>query len=640
METKTTSKQPSKAGTGVSTPSPATTKPEEKSRAPVTSSPSMHQLTMEQEKSLQNTSECPSSTQYKRFYHPEARVLIPRDLDLNREFAVRFFRDPLYVDSVEYAYLIDVKYNGNLGKAVLVLYDPAKHELLYWYDRTGHRPYFLTDLPPEKVSKISEIVRHRSFDSIETVEKIDLINNVKKRLTKINTKDPLAVRQLRNKVPVAWEANIRYHVNYIYDLGLIPGMPYRIEGSKIEEILEVDLESLKENIRKLIAISKSESLETATNLAKLFETKWVSLKRVAIDIEVFTPFEGRVPSPENAIFPIMSIAFVSNDGMKKVLVLHRESIRALHPPPDDVEIEVFDSELPMILEALSIIARYPVVLTFNGDNFDLRYLYVRALKLGVPSELIGIKVKRVVKGGKRIEYVAELNSGIHIDLYKFFSNKAIQTYAFEGKYKEVNLDSIAQALLGVGKVQLDEELSKLDLSTLARYNVRDSQLTLELTTFANELVWKLILLIMRISKLGIEDVCRTTVSVWIKNLFYWEHRRRNTLIPRPEDIQALKGKKVTEALIKGKKYAGAIVIDPPQGLFFNVTVLDFASLYPSIIKRWNISYETIDPEPGTCNNIDEIVDEKGKTIHTVCLDRVGITSEIVGFLRDFTSQDI
>lgn len=628
-------KTPSKAGTGVSTPSPATTKPEEKSRAPVTSSPSMHQLTMEQEKSLQNTSECPSSTQYKRFYHPEARVLIPRDLDLNREFAVRFFRDPLYVDSVEYAYLIDVKYNGNLGKAVLVLYDPAKHELLYWYDRTGHRPYFLTDLPPEKVSKISEIVRHRSFDSIETVEKIDLINNVKKRLTKINTKDPLAVRQLRNKVPVAWEANIRYHVNYIYDLGLIPGMPYRIEGSKIEEILEVDLESLKENIRKLIAISKSESLETATNLAKLFETKWVSLKRVAIDIEVFTPFEGRVPSPENAIFPIMSIAFVSNDGMKKVLVLHRESIRALHPPPDDVEIEVFDSELPMILEALSIIARYPVVLTFNGDNFDLRYLYVRALKLGVPSELIGIKVKRVVKGGKRIEYVAELNSGIHIDLYKFFSNKAIQTYAFEGKYKEVNLDSIAQALLGVGKVQLDEELSKLDLSTLARYNVRDSQLTLELTTFANELVWKLILLIMRISKLGIEDVCRTTVSVWIKNLFYWEHRRRNTLIPRPEDIQALKGKKVTEALIKGKKYAGAIVIDPPQGLFFNVTVLDFASLYPSIIKRWNISYETIDPEPGTCNNIDEIVDEKGKTIHTVCLDRVGITSEIVGFLRDF-----
>ncbi|MEM3980935.1 MAG: DNA-directed DNA polymerase I, partial [Ignisphaera sp.] len=424
-------------------------------------------------------------------------------------------------------------------------------------------------------------------------------------------------------------------VNYIYDLGLITGMPYRIEGAKIEEIVEIDLESLKRNIAEVLGISNPQSLETAVNLAKLFETKWVSARRIAIDIEVYTPFEGRVPSPDDAVFPIMSVAFFSNDGLKKVLVLNRDSLKVLQKLPEDVEIEIFDSELHMILETLLIISRYPVVLTFNGDNFDLRYLYIRALKLGIPKELICIKVKKVVKGGKKVEYLAELKHGIHLDLYKFFSNKAIQTYAFEGKYKEVNLDNVAQALLGIGKVQLDEELSKVDLSTLVKYNLRDSQITLELTTFADELVWKLMLLIMRISKLGIEDVCRTTVSVWIKNLFYWEHRRRGYLIPRPEDIVSLKGRKVTEAIIKGKKYAGAIVIDPPQGMFFNVFVLDFASLYPSIIKRWNLSYETIDPEPGQCSKVVDIVDEKDKVIHRVCMERVGITSEVVGFLRDF-----
>ncbi|MEM1526109.1 MAG: DNA-directed DNA polymerase I [Ignisphaera sp.] len=571
---------------------------------------------------------------YKRFDYLDFRVYIPEALDLDNEKIFKFYREPRYVDSANYAYLLDVKYNGDLGKAVLVLYDVNSNDLLYYYDKTGHKPYFLTDIPPEKINKIPEIVRHKSFDSIETVEKFDPLRNAVKRFTKIVVKDPIAVRSLRNKVPIAWEANIRYHVNYIYDLGLIPGMPYKIEGAKIEEIVEIDLESLRENIIKVLDISNPQSLETAVNLAKLFETKWVSARRVAIDIEVYTPFEGRVPSPDDAVFPIISIAFFSNDGLRKVFILNRENLKVLQKLPEDVEVEVFDSELHMILESLLVISRYSVVLTFNGDNFDLRYLYVRALKLGIPKELIGIKIKKVVKGGRKIEYVAELVHGIHLDLYKFFNNKAIQTYAFEGRYKEVNLDSVAQALLGIGKVQLDEELGKVDLSTLVRYNSRDAQITLELTTFADELVWKLVLLIMRISKLGMEDVCRTTVSVWIKNLFYWEHRQRKYLIPRPEDIVSLKGKKVTEAIIKGKKYAGAIVIDPPQGMFFNVFVLDFASLYPSIIKRWNLSYETIDPEPSYCNKLADIVDEKDKVIHHVCLEKAGITSEVVGFLRD------
>jgi DNA polymerase I len=574
-----------------------------------------------------------NSNGYRRFYYLDVKVYIPQDMDLNNEKTVKFYKEPKYVDSIDYAFLMDVKYNGDLGKAILVLYDISHHELLYWYDRVGHKPYFLTDIPPEKVSKIPDIVRHKSFEAVETDERFDPLKNTKRRFTKIVVKDPLAVRYLRSKVPIAWEANIRYHVNYIYDLGLISGMPYRIEGSKVEEIVEVDLKTLRENVKKYLDVDNEQSIDTALNLAKLFETKWISAKRIAIDIEVYTPYEGRIPSPDEAVFPIMSVAFASNDGLKKVLILYRDSLKALHPLPEDVEIEVFDNEIALILETLSIISRYPVVLTFNGDNFDLRYLYVRAVKLGIPKELIGIKVKKVVKGGKKVEYVVELNSGLHLDLYKFFSNKAIQNYAFESRYKDVNLDSIAQALLGIGKVKLDEELGKVDLQTLVRYNMRDAQITLELTTFANELVWKLILLIMRISKLGIEDVCRTTVSVWIKNLFYWEHRRRRYLIPRPEDIIVLKGKKVTEAIIKGKKYAGAIVIDPPQGLFFNVVVLDFASLYPSIIKKWNLSYETIDPDQ--CEKKADVIDEKGRVIHKVCLDRPGITSEIVGLLRDF-----
>ncbi len=587
--------------------------------------------------STENTSTSTQNTNVtsKTFETPSTRLIISNTISLQNPTTIKIFSERIFVDEIDYGYLLEAYYDGELSKVVLVFFDPHTQKLLFWYDKTGHKPYFLTDLPPEKINKMSEIIHHQSFEGVEIVEKFDPLFNTKRKLTKIITKDPLAVRTLRTKTPIAWEADIKYHINYIYDRKLIPGMPYRVMNSSIEEISELSEETLRETIlNNLDTVKQLSDINIAIIFSRIFESKWFSPKRIALDIEVYTPYEGRVPSPELAEYPIMAIALASNDGLRKVFVLYRESIESYSELPQDVNIEIYDSEYAMIIDALRIVYQYPIVLTFNGDNFDLRYLYVRAQKLGIPKDFLGIKIKRVIKGGK-IEYEATLKTSLHIDLYKFFSNKAIQIYAFEGRYKEVNLDSVSQALLNVGKVQLDRELGKVDLGTLIRYNFRDAYLTLELTLFSDELVWKLIILLMRISKLGLENLCRTTVSVWIKNLFYWEHRRREFLIPRKEDIVRLKGKKITEATIKGKKYAGAIVIDPPQGLFFNVVVLDFASLYPSIMKRWNLSYETIDPDENSCSHIEGILDEHGNVIHRVCLDRPGITSEIVGLMRDF-----
>ena len=573
----------------------------------------------------------------KMFKQADVLVTISPNVNIENPRVVRFLRDRKEVASVKRAFLLDVDYDGERGKAVLILYDTSNDELIYWYDKTGHKPYFLTDLPPDKVSKMLEIVRHPSFEGVEVVEKIDLLYGVKRYFTKIVTKDPLAVRFLRSKVPVAWEADIRYHINYIYDRGLVPGIEYSIEGMEIREVIELDLAELRKQVTSILGMDErdSETVDLAVSLMKLFEARWFSPRRLAIDIEVYTPYAGRIPPPEHAEYPVISVAMTANDGLRKVLVLYRENIKVSKVEDvNDVDIEIFDSEMPLILETFNIISQYPIILSFNGDNFDFRYLYRRAQKLGIPKEHIPIRLK-VISKGNRQEYQVKLLTGLHVDLYKFLDNKAIQAYAFEGKYKEVTLDAVAQALLGYGKILHEEDIGRLDLLMLVKYNLRDAELTLQLTTFSEELLWKLILLLMRISKLGLEDVTRTTVSVWIKNLFYWEHRRRGILIPRREDIRRLKGKKFTEAVIKGKKYAGAIVIDPPRGVFFNVAVLDYASLYPSIIMRWNLSYETIDPPEDMCRNVKVIVDEKGNTIHKVCFDRPGITAQIVGLLRDF-----
>ncbi|MBP1356983.1 MAG: type B DNA-directed DNA polymerase, partial [Sulfolobus sp.] len=291
---------------------------------------------------------------------------------------------------------------------------------------------------------------------------------------------------------------------------------------------------------------------------------------------------------------------------------------------NNVTVEEFKSEYDLLKRFLQIILNYPVILTFNGDDFDVPYIYFRALRLGFSPDELPFEIKY-----RETKYLA----GIHIDLYKFFFNRAVRNYAFEGKYSEYNLDSVASALLGVSKIKIDTIVTFLTEEKLAEYNYRDAELTLDLTTFEKELTWKLVILFARMSRMGIEELTRTEISTWIKNLYYWEHRRRGLLIPLKEEILARAAQTKSSAIIKGKGYKGAVVIDPPAGIFFNIVVLDFASLYPSVIRNWNLSYETVDYEG--CVKKEEIRDETGEVLHFVCMDKPGITAVITGLLRDF-----
>jgi len=520
-------------------------------------------------------------------------------------------------------FLLQVDYDGKKGKAVCKLYDKITGKIYTLYDNTNHKPYFLTDIEPDKVSKIPKIVRDPSFDHIELVQKIDPYTGKYIKLTKVVTKDPLAVRRMRNSVPKAFEAHIKYFNNYVYDLGLIPGLPYVVRKGKLEPLKpELKGEEVEE-IKKAFADSDEMTKRTVEEWIPIFESEVPDVKRVAIDIEVYTPSKGRIPSPERAEFPIISIGLAGNDGLKKVLVLMRHDVNT-EITAKDFSVETFQTEKELLARFFEIVAEYPLILTFNGDEFDIPYIYYRALRLNFKEDEIPFDI--VNDEGKFLP-------GLHIDLYKFFFNKAVRNYAFEGKYSEYNLDAVASALLGMSKVKLDTFISFLDLSKLVEYNFRDAEITLKLTTYSNNLVWKLIILLARISKLGLEELTRTEVSTWVKNLYYWEHRQLNWLIPLKEDILARSNEIKTAATIKGKRYKGAVVIDPPAGVYFNVVVLDFASLYPSIIRNWNISYETVDNMD--CKKKEWIVDEQGQKLHFVCMDRPGITAVITGLLRDF-----
>ncbi|MFQ6076788.1 MAG: DNA-directed DNA polymerase I [Candidatus Bathyarchaeia archaeon] len=524
------------------------------------------------------------------------------------------------------AYLLSATYDGGRGVVCLKLYEPEAQHVYAWYDNTNHLPYCLTDLPPEELRGIKPLTEHPGLNSFETVVKYDPLNDRKTEMTKIVARDPLSIGGrpsggIRDLVPRAWEARIRYYESYIYDRQLLMGMPYRIEGGNLVWTDYAPEEEVFKKIEELFGGESPELREYIDRWTGLLQCPVPAYRRAALDIEVYSPVATRVPSPRQANQPIISVSLMDSEGNKRVLILRREGAEEGDEPlPAGVVVDYYDDERGLIREVFKVLVDYPIILTFNGDDFDLRYIYHRAENLGFPRDQIPIILGR--------EF-ALLKEGIHIDLYKFFFNRSIQVYAFSRRYTEVTLDGVAGSLLGVGKVRLQKPVSQLTYRELARYCLRDAEITFQLSAFDGDLVMRLITFLVRLSRMPMEDVTRQGVSGWIRSLMFFEHRRLGYLIPRSEDLLELKGAVASKAIIKGKKYKGAIVVEPVPGVHFNIAVLDFASLYPSIIKVHNLSYETVLCPHAECqkNKIPGLP-------HWVCTRNRGLSSLIIGSLRD------
>jgi DNA polymerase I len=520
------------------------------------------------------------------------------------------------------SYILSVTYSGKHKKALVKLYEPVQQKIYYWYDSFGHKPYFYVSAPVEYIKNNPKIALHPGFLSYEKVKIYDPLNDQNLELIKIIAKDPLAVgggkNSLREYFDKKWEANIKYHSCYIHDLGLIPGAPYKIvDGKLVEDFDEVSIRDLEKKYG-----NDPVYFEEIKNWVRILNQPIPSIKHVAIDIEVEMEGPNIMPSPKKANMPVIAAACVGSDGLKKVFVLRRNvPLGKKSEELKDVDIEICESEVELFNKLFKIISSYPIVFTFNGDNFDLNYLYHRAKEhLRFSKEKIPISLGREI---------ATVIPGIHVDLYKFFHNKVIQVYAFSRKYDETDLNSIAKALLGIEKNILEDFINRVSLYELAAYCYKDAWITYQLVNFNSQLVLKLIIILMRITKLPMEDVTRIGVSNWIKNMVNFKLRQLKELIPNKEDIATLKGNISTTAIIKGKKYLGAKVIEPIPGIHFDITVVDFASLYPSIIKIWNISFETIDCPHKECS-----LEKLPGVSHWVCKKRRGILSLLIGSLRD------
>jgi len=536
-------------------------------------------------------------------------------------------------ENMPYGLLISATYNSQKNAAILKFYEPVSQRIFLWADKSGHKPYCYSKLSPDEIP--TEISERDDVIEIKQVKLLDILHDKPINVSKILVKDPLAIggtqtsKSIRNLIDT-WESDIKYYETYLYDSSLIVGKYYKIEN---DAVVPYDLEISDETKLSLKTMLLDKQSDTNLPDTKQFDehvSQWANLlnqpipkiKRISLDIEVESEI-GRIPDPKIAEKRITAVGFEGSDGLKQVFVLRKsgieEGVNELLP---GVKIVFYEEtkEKEMILDTFELMKKYPLLITYNGDGFDLPYLYNRASRLGIDRQKNPLYMMRDS---------ATLTDGVHLDLYRTMSNRAFQIYAFGQKYSDFSLNSVSKGLLGEEKIDYGVELNDLTLYQTANYCQNDARLTYNLTAFNNDLLMNLLIVISRIARMPIDDISRMGVSQWIRSLLYYEHRQNGILIPRRQELDNRSSNVLNDAVIKDKKFRGGLVVEPEEGIHFDVTVMDFASLYPSIIKVKNLSYETVRCSHDACkkNTIPQ-------TNHWVCTKKNGLTSVLIGSLRD------
>jgi DNA polymerase II len=147
------------------------------------------------------------------------------------------------------------------------------------------------------------------------------------------------------------------------------------------------------------------------------------------------------------------------------------------------------------------------------------------------------------------------------------------------KLDSYTLENASQALLGEGKILKGkgrhEEISilfKKNQKKLVEYNLKDCQL-------AYNILEKSKIVSLAIERASLTGMPLNKISSSIAafdSLYIREARKRKLVSPSTHYIQ------------KPERITGGFVMDSVPGLYHNLIVLDFKSLYPSIIKTFNI----------------------------------------------------
>lgn len=307
---------------------------------------------------------------------------------------------------------------------------------------------------------------------------------------------------------------------------------------------------------------------------------------MAFDIEVKSMDSG-MPQPHRITDTVemISVVLFGNSEPVKTYVMH-----TMKKPldVDDTIDAMFEDEIKLITGFFDLVTREnPTVITgFNIYGFDIHYMVSRLKRklIEIPDASRGIRdsislikvdwtsdayghnsYDRLVIGGRVI-----------LDMYLYFKRMKLDKYSLDfvsGKFLGEGKNDMLYAKMAGAFESKDHKI----LREVAGYCVQDSVLVMRL--FEKVQMWIDVCEISKITRCGMEDIYTRGEQMKMISQCVAECSKRNIVL-QPQYSS------------EWKQYEGAYVLEPKKGVYNGCSILDFQSLYPSIIIAYNICPST------------------------------------------------
>jgi DNA polymerase Pol2 len=451
------------------------------------------------------------------------------------------------------------------------------------------RPYFyVLPLKGKTISlkKKLEDLQSVKVDKVESAEKI--VDGEKSKLLKVScllssdvTKARDIVKTWKDVVQQEYEYSINFYRRYLID-------------KQIDGWIEVEGEAIKKKYRA----------------KKVLKIK--SLKTVKSDVlPKLNLLSFKVETAQDKIVMIS----LKTHNFEKILTYQGDKNYGQ-------QVEVLRDEKALLERFVELVNKQDpdVLLGFNSDKLDAQIIQKRSEELKVNIDL-SRDCSKLKFSRRALVSTARFKGMVHIDLYQFISNilgSQIQT-------ELMNLSSVSAELLSDSKIEdsyenLLEILRKeKDSASLARYSQNDCDMILRLGNFILPQIYEMSELCGQL----LFDVSRMTYSQLVEWYLSKRAYAMDNIIPNQPKWDEIERRRSFSA------YLGGFVKEPIAGLHDSIAVMDFRSLYPSIIATFNISPETFNcPE---CKRSGYKVPERD---YWFCRKRKGFVSTVIEELID------
>ena len=351
-----------------------------------------------------------------------------------------------------------------------------------------------------------------------------------------------------------------------------------------------------------------------------------------IDIEVLS--KDVFPEPQKAEWPINAISYYDTDTKRFITLglTNPDGQRWLDEDSDyETEYHQFSTERELLMFFLDHWeTAYPhIVSGWNSAGFDIPYIVNRINNLlgdrhtkrlspwGIINESQGKDnyyndiIRYDILGVSHVDY---------LDAYKKF------TFENQEFYK---LDHIGWVELGIRKIDYSEygslyNLYNMNYQKFIDYNILDVDIMRQLDKKLN--LMSIIIDIAFKAKINFEETF-SPVKTWDNIIYEHLFKNKNQIIP------------IKKGGSKAGGFAGGYVKDPIRGVYDWVVSFDLASLYPSIIRQWNIgpdtlhNYDNYDPTGAYIRPVLESEHEV-KTNKTVAVNGVEFDNDQQSFLSE------